>query len=227
MNAARRAVSALGLVAAALLASAASAQTTLIDRGAFRLSVAGREIGRDSFQIGRAGADGRVVAQGWVELEDRRLVTVLETSAAHTLLSYQATVSGGEAARYGATVSARRLYLTTVSPAGEQTREARYREGAVVLEQSVAHHYYFAGKLAREGAVLPVIVPRPLEQPGFDVGPTVSERVRVGGQEVDARRLSLSARGEERRVWLDAQGRVLRVEIPSTGFLAERLRPPG
>ena len=226
MNSARRAACALGLVAAASLASAASAQSALIDRGTFRLSVGGREIGRDSFNISRTSPDGRIVAQGWVDVEGRRVVTVLQTTAAHVLTSYQATVSGGETARYGATVNARRLYLTTVSPAGEQTREARYRDGAVVLEENVAHHYFFAGQLAREGAVLPVIVPRPLEQPSFDVGPVTAERIRVGGQEVEARRLTLTAGGVERRVWLDAEGRVLRVEIPSTGFVAERLRAP-
>jgi hypothetical protein len=204
----------------------AYAQTVLIDAGSFRLSVGGREVGRDSFNIRRTGAgtETRILAQGWIDVDQRRISSLLETTGGFGLTRYQANVTGAESSEFHATVNGRRLLLGARSSAGEQAREARAREGAVLLEENVAHHYFFLGALAREGGRLPVIVPRVDEQADFVVGSITPERVTVGGQEIAARRVQVMAEGRERLVWVDAEGRVLRVEIPSTGFLAERLR---
>jgi hypothetical protein len=224
----RIAAALLALASALASARGTSAQTVLIDAGSFRLSVAGREMGRDSFSIRRTGAgeETRILAQGWIDVNSRKISSMLETNGAYGLIRYQATVSGSEDARFQATVTGRRMEMAVRSQAGEQTREARAREGAVVLEENVAHHYFFLGALAREGARLPVIVPRVDEQADIQVGTITTERLAVGGQEVDAKRVQLTANGIERLIWVDAQGRLLRVEIPSTGFLAERLRAP-
>jgi hypothetical protein len=48
----------------------------------------------------------------------------------------------------------------------------------------------------------------------------------LAGRATEAVQLSLLLGGVERRVWIDRAGKVLRVEIPSTGLIAERLRPP-
>jgi hypothetical protein len=212
----------------ACLAPGARGQTVVLDHGTFRLSIAGREVGRDSFDIRRTGSgdEARVFAQGWVELEGRQLTTILETSGAHAFTAYQATISGAERAEIRARLNGPRLEMTVVSPAGERTRELRARDGAVLLEQNVPHHYYFVGALAREGASLPVMVPRVDDQAVAAVQSIVRESVTVAGRQLDARRLGLSSGGVETRMWIDAEGRVLRVEIPSTGFLAERLAPP-
>ena len=209
------------------LARSASAQT-VIDQGTFRLSVAGRDVGRDSFNILRSGSgdDARILAQGWVDLEQRRINSIVETTAGYGLTRYQATVSGaGIADTIKVQVSGRRLELTVRSPAGERMREARAPAGAVLLEENVVHQYYFVGVLAREGASIPVIAPGG-DTGGLEVQALTRETVTIGGQQVEATRLGLSANGVERRLWIDAQGRVLRLEIPSTGFLAERLRAP-
>jgi hypothetical protein len=218
----------LALVAALGSVCPASAQTVLIDAGSFRLSVGGREVGRDSFNIRRTvvGAETRILAQGWVDVDQRRINSLLETNSGYGLTRYQSTVSGSESAAFSATVNGRRMETAVRSPAGEQAREARAREGAVLLEENVAHHYFFLGALAKEGGRLPVIVPRADEQAEFDVGAITPERLTVGGREIDARRLQISSNGIERLIWVDAEGRLLRVEIPSTGFLAERLKAP-
>jgi hypothetical protein len=218
----------LALAAALGLARPSAAQSVLIDAGAFRLSVAGREVGRDSFNIRRtgAGAETRILAQGWVDVNSRRISSLLETNAGYALTRYQASVSGPDSAEFHATVNGRRLEMAVRSPAGEQAREARAREGAVVLEENVAHHYFFLGVLAHEGQRLPVIIPRVNEQADFQIGAITAGRLTVGGQALDANRVQVTADGVERIIWVDAQGRVLRVEIPSTGFLAERVRAP-
>jgi hypothetical protein len=223
---ARTLLPALGL-AAACTAHSVSAQTVL-DQGTFRLTMAGREVGRDSFNILRHGSgdDARILAQGWVDLDQRRISSIVETTGGYGLTRYQATVSGsGSADTIKVQVSGRRLELTVRSPAGERMREARAPQGGVLLEENVPHQYYFVGVLAREGASIPVIAPGG-DAGGIQVQSLTRETVTIGGQPVDATRLGLSADGVERRLWIDAQGRVLRLEIPSTGFLAERLRAP-
>jgi hypothetical protein len=223
---ARRLLPALGL-AAASLAPGVGAQT-VIDQGTFRLTLSGREVGRDSFNILRHGSgdDARILAQGWVDLDQRRIVSIVETTGGYGLTRYQATVSGGGSAdTIKVQVSGRRLELTVRSPAGERMREARAPAGGVLLEENVPHQYYFVGVLAREGASIPVIAPAG-DAGGLQVQSLTRETVTIGGQPVEATRLGLSADGVERRLWIDAQGRVLRLEIPSTGFLAERLRAP-
>jgi hypothetical protein len=221
-------MSAFGLAAAICLASPASAQTVLIDQGTFRLSLGGREVGRDSFNIGRTGSgdEARILAEGWVDVDRRQISSKLETTGAYALTSYQARVTGADSAQVQAVVRGRRMELTVRSPAGEQTREARAPAGAVLLDENIAHQYYFLGALAREGATIPVITPRRGDPVSVAVQSIAPGSVTIGGQRIDATQLQLSASGVEQRLWTDAQGRVLRVEIPSTGYVAERLRPP-
>jgi hypothetical protein len=218
----------IALALLACLAPASRGQTVVIDQGTFRLSMAGREIGLDSFDIRRSGSgdEARIFAQGWTELDGRRLSSIVEVSGAHSFTAYQATFTGTESAEIRARVNGTRLEVTVVSPVGEQTREFRARDGAVLIEEHVPHHYYFVGVLARPGSALPVIVPRVNDQAVAQIQSAVDESVTVGGQRIEATRLALSIGGVEHRLWIDAQGRVLRLEIPSTGFLAERLGPP-
>ena len=111
--------------------------------------------------------------------------------------------------------------------AGEQEREFRAREGAVLLEENVAHQYYFAVSLADEpGEGVPVVDPRGSDQPRLEVVSASAEALRVGAQTVEARHIRMTLSGVERSVWVDRDGRVLRVEVPSTGYRAERTEPP-
>jgi len=219
----------LALTLAALLSVSgrAAAQGEVLDAGTFRLLLQGREVGTDSFTIRRTGNGGeaRIFAQGESSFQGRRLSTIVETDAHFGFTQYQARISGSETALIDAR-RAQRLEVSVRSAAGERTRELRLREGAVVVEENVPHLYYFIGQLDRVGAVIPVISPQGNDQAQMSVLAISSETVSVGGRSLDARMLRLSLDGVERRVWVDAQGRVLRVEVPSTGYVAERLRPP-
>lgn len=54
-----------------------------------------------------------------------------------------------------------------------------------------------------------------------------SASVTIGGQAIAARALVLvDPSGGNREIWVDAQGRVLKVAIPSRGILALREEPP-
>jgi hypothetical protein len=215
------------------VASGAAGQSVLIDRGTFRLTRGGQEVGQDSFSVLKTGtgATSKILVDGDVLLDGKRIKSIVETSGEHGFLGYQANISGQETAKVTVEPRGRRLEVRVQSASGEQARELRAREGAVVMEEGVAHHYFFLGAMyaagtVREGAVLPVILARGNDQALLELSTATSASVMVGGRSIEGWQLSLTMGGVERRVWIDRSGKVLRVEVPSTGLVAERLRPP-
>ncbi len=69
---------------------------------------------------------------------------------------------------------------------------------------------------------MPVIEPRSRQRTALVASEAVEEEIRLGPNSVQARRVTFSREGEERIVWFDRQGRVLRVEMPERGYVAER-----
>jgi hypothetical protein len=115
----------------------------------------------------------------------------------------------------------RRYRATISSEIGEEDREFQARSDTRVLEQGVAHHYFFLRNL-REGGAAHVLEPRSRRQLTLVAGPRVDEEIQVGPNIVAARRVEFASGADRRIVWYDRQGRVLRLEIPATGYLAER-----
>jgi hypothetical protein len=223
------------LLAAALAtpgAAAAQGQGAVVDAGTFRVYVDGRAAGSEEFTIRKAGsgsagevtAAGRVSVQlpsGSLELTPRLRATGLAADP----VSYQVDVGGSSPQRIVGTVASGRFSAKIVTAAGEQLREYVVSSGALVLDDGVAHHYYF---LANRGAArVPVIVPRENRQALATVARRGEESVDVGGTTVRAYHLVVQvAGGPERHVWVDALNRVLRVEIPERAYLAVRTEIP-
>jgi hypothetical protein len=92
----------------------------------------------------------------------------------------------------------------------------------------VAHHYYFiAQRLAAGATRTPIIVPRESRQIQATIESVGEESISAGGQTVRATRLNVTpAGGDLRSVWIDAQGRVLRVEISARNYVAVRTALP-
>jgi hypothetical protein len=216
----------LALVALGVSATGGASQIVMLDQGAFQLSHQGRAVGTESFTIEQTGAgdDAKIVARGDIALERRRVSTQFDATPRMGFSLYRAEVSGDETLEVVVTRGLR-LGVWVRTPAGIQDREVRLREGAILLDDEVAHLYFF-GSAMTAGATLPVIVPRGNHQAQLQVLTSSPENLTVGGQSIEARRIRLAVDGVERQVWVDAEGRVLRVEIPSTGYLAERVRPP-
>jgi hypothetical protein len=213
--------------------ASAAGQSVLIDRGTFRLTRDGQEVGFDSFSVLRTGTGetSKILVDGDVLLDGRRIKSIVETSGQYGFLAYQANISGQETAKVTVEPRGRRLEVRVQSASGEQARELRAREGAVVMEEGVSHHYYFLGALyaagsVREGAVLPVILARGDDQALLELLTAESTSLTVGGRSIEGWQLSLTMGGVARKLWIDRSGKVLRVEIPTTGLVAERLRPP-
>jgi hypothetical protein len=220
---------------AALLAGAApiSAQTTRVDEGTFRLLVGGREVGMETFSIRQngEGADAVIIAQGRVVLDQNGgtevIANVQLAGAGLRPVAYDLELRGGDARRIHGSVTGRRA-SARITAGAETFREYLVTDGAVVLDDGVAHHYYFVAQRALAGAsTVPIMVPRESRQAQAAISLGGSESVSAGGSTVQARRLTvLPAGGDTRHIWIDGQGRVLRVEIPARNYAAVRTTLP-
>jgi hypothetical protein len=221
-------------LAALVVATPAAAQTVQLDEGTFRLLVAGREVGVETFSIRRngEGADAVIIAQGRVVLNgtggSEVIANVQVSGAGLRPVAYDLELRGADARRIRGSVTGSRASARTMSPAGETMREYLVTEGAVILDDGVAHHYYFMAQRAAAGAArTPIMVPRESRQMLATLTMGGEESVSAGGTTTRARRLTVEpAGGDARHVWIDAQGRVLRVEVPARNYTAVRTTLP-
>lgn len=223
------------LLCAGLLASPAAAQTVTLDEGGFRLLVNGQEVGSETFSIRQngSGQNAVIVAQGRVVLDTARGSQVLNADlqvagSALRPAQYLVNVEGANAEKIAGRVVGGRFSARIVSSGGERMREYLASEGAVVIDEGVAHQYYFLAQRAFSGSgQVPLIIPRQSRQVTATVAERGSEVVSIAGSRIQARRFSVSVPGgPERQVLVDGQGRVLRLEIPVRNFVAERIGAP-
>ena len=183
------------------------AQSAVVDQGTFSVSVSGEVIGREEFSIRRAGLgrSAAYIASGAVTLlldgESQELRPLLSAHAPEGATDgYQLKVTGMDASEIVINLVGPRFVSSFRSAAGEEEREFSARTHTRIVEQFVAHHYYFLANVS-EGT---------------------QEELRLGQNRVEARRVVFQDGDHERIVWFDRQGRVLRVEIPGLEYVAER-----
>jgi len=213
-----------------LLALPARAQVKVVDEGSFTISRGGAPVGREQFAIRRTASPGGdiFVASGTVELNDRRLSPALRTNSDGSALAYQVEVTSGTDVRerLSGNLGRGRFSARLRTPRGESAKEYIVSDGAFVLDDDVFHQYYFLATAQRSGAV-PVVIPRRNAQVSMHVEDQGSESVQVGGASVQSRHLVLTEPdGPTRHLWVDAQGRVLRVTLEDGGLVATRDEPP-
>jgi hypothetical protein len=221
-------------LAVAMAAMPAAGQTIQLDEGTFRILVAGREVGVETFSIRQngEGADAVIIAQGRVVLDGAAgsevIANVQVAGARLRPVAYDLELRGGDARRIRGSVTGSRAAARTVSPAGETMREYLVTEGAVILDDGVAHHYYFLAQRAAAGAAAtPIMVPRESRQTQATISMGAEESVSAGGTTTRGRRMTVQpAGGDVRHVWIDGAGRVLRVEIPARNYTAVRTTLP-
>ena len=219
------------LVLAGLTAAPVAAQGG--DQGTFKVFVEDREVGTEEFTIVQTGtgasaellATGRVrvgLPDGTLELDSRLRARGIGADP----VDYQVSVGGSAPSRTIGTVSSGRFSAKIVTPTGEQLREYVASNGAVVLDEGVAHHYYFLAQRTHQGRV-PVIVPRENRQVIATVTSRGEESVRVNGTSATLFHLVVQPQGgDEHHVWVDALNRVIRVEVPARAWRAERVTLP-
>lgn len=206
----------------------ATAQGIVVDQGQFAVSFGGASAGTEDFSIRRAGLgrEEAFFANATIGLtrdgrpqEIRPLLRAI--APAGVASEYQVEVAGADALELGLRRVGRRYVATIHSEIGEEQREFPAEPDTWILEADVAHLYYFL-RDAAEGSVTPVVVPRSRTRLELTAGASADEDLRVGSTVVPARRVEFSAGEDRRTVWFDQLGRVLRVEIPATGYVAER-----
>ena len=218
---------------AALSASPLAAQAGSVDQGTFRVYVEGNEVGTEQFTITQAGSGGAAVtlASGTVDLRlptgSLRLQPRLRAQGvAADPVQYQVDVSGDSPQRIIGSIASGRVSARIVTSTGEQLREYVASTGAVVLDDAVAHHFWFLAQRMHSGRV-PVIVPRESRQVMATVTDRGEETVQVAGQNVRLFHLVVQPQGgAQADVWVDALNRVLRVDIPARQYRAVRTEIP-
>jgi hypothetical protein len=208
----------------------AAAQVAVVDEGSFTISHNGTRIGREEFAIRRTPNPGGdvLVANATVVYTDRRLSPALQTDAAGAPLRYQVEVSAGADVqeRLQGRVGRGRFSAQLRTPRGESAREYVVADGALILDDDVFHQYYFLARASRTGAV-PVVVPRRNVQLTMRVENQGADMVTIDGSRIAATRYVMTEPdGATRRIWVDSEGRVLRVSLDARGITATRVEPP-
>ena len=204
------------------------AQSVVVDQGTFGLSIHGERIGSEDFIIRRAGLGNQAafISRGVVvrtlDGASEEFTTLLRVTATEgTAAGYEFKSSRPVPVEIMLNASGPRYFSRFISGEGQEEREFRAEPGTRIVEQQVAHHLYFLGNVLKDSTVH-VIEPLSRTDREFLVSTQQDEEIRLGRNRVLARRVIFTSADGDRIVWFDRQGRVLRVEIPTIGYLAER-----
>jgi len=211
-----------------------SAQTVNLDEGTFRILVGGTEVGMETFSIRQNGTgdDAVVIARGRVVLDtgaggQEVQANIQLAGASLRPAAYDVEVRGGGAQRINARITGSRASARISAAAGENMREYLVSDGAVLVDEGVAHHYYFlARKAGNEGITVPIVVPRSSSQVSATVSVEGSASVSIAGAALPATHYVVEAGGSTAHVWADARGRILKVEVPGRRYVAVRTAVP-
>ena len=224
---------AVALGALVLGSARADAQVSTVDEGSFTITRGGATIGREEFRILKqpAGGTTELMARGLAAYGDRRVAPALQTDATGQPLRYQVEVRTGRQVDQRLTGQAMRGHFATQSQTGasEAAREYLVGDRTVVLDDELFHQYYFLALHRRAGglATVPVLMPRRNVHGQARVRDAGADRLTLGARPLDATRLEVTEPdGRVRNVWVDADGRVLRVAGATDGVVAQRDDPP-
>ena len=209
----------------ALVPSAMSGQSAVVDEGTFSVTEKGAPLGRESFRIARTPAPGGQVylVKGQSSLGDNKVSTTLGTDSTGVPVSYESehTVRGQLVQRLQGRGRPGRFSVLKETKSGESAREYPLINGALLLDENIFHHFFFVPGAA--GRDLTIIAPRTAEQGKFRVEERGVEMVEIAGRSLSGRRFALVGSSEASRdVWIDEKGRLLKVAIPERGLVALR-----
>jgi hypothetical protein len=196
------------------------------DQGTLSIRQAGREIGHEEYRLvpsrgGRASGDSVTAFARYPESHPSVSIrAVLDRSPGSPTFSYVVEVRGPQGtSQVLAAGSHNRVILRTVGAGSETARELPGGEQVVVLDDSVFSLYSIVAQLATEsGRPLTALFPRSARRVSFVA--RRQTRQTAGGAETV---IGLSG-GISGTLWLDAGGRLERVELPSSSLEVVRLR---
>jgi hypothetical protein len=218
------------LLALSLPSTAAGQVARTLDRGSFTISISGQRVGREDFTIsGTPGADGmEFISRATVVMGENRLTPSLRSDSTGNPVLYEVRVRGtsGATEQWMGGITRGRVSARINTPRGASEREYVVAEGAVLLDDDVFHQYHFVASRAT-GATVTVVIPRRNTQMVLKVTRAGSETISVAGTQVTSQHLIFTEpSGATREVWVDSEGRVLKVTVPGRNIVAIRDEVP-
>lgn len=209
---------------AALVAGVPSiAAAQQLDAGQLAIMRGGQRVAVESYRVWRAGPNLNAAAN--VEPSGNRggeFQVGLELDGQFRPVRYQRRGSDGPSIEGTWAVDRVRVHMVTAE--GERWKEVASRGPGSVLEEGVAHHYLVLLHVLREtGARVTILLPTLGETAQASLAGEGADEVTVDGRSIAATRFDIQVGGQSRSLWLDAEGRLLRVVDPSSGMEAIRL----
>jgi hypothetical protein len=196
------------------------------DRGVFVLTMAGKQIGTETFEIRSKAGNVEAEAQIELRLEQEGKKVEFKTSATLLLtpelqpLSYEWTQKGTQSSHLQIDLRASPAAARYRTVTGEEdVREFSFQRGIIILDNNVIHHYQLAVhrfRIAGGGKqTFPAFIPQEA-LPGSlnleDVGP---ETETVAGREQMLQHLVMTTDNARIELWVDSRDRLQKISIPA------------
>jgi hypothetical protein len=218
---------AIALTLCSLAPSTLVAQGRIIDEGTFSITRGGVSE-TENFRITRI-ENGLIKATAQVVSGAQRVTSILTVDSLGTPVAYDVSVTekGAKSVAVKAVAGGGRLVAKTNDLHGDESmREYPIVAGrSLLVESGLLHQLYFAALGHRPGSVQ-VIDPRGARVAPSTLSALGLEPVDVGGKSVTGTHYSLVSGAVRRDFWVDAAGRLLRVEVPSDQLVAAREELP-
>ena len=181
-----------------------------LDAGRLYLREDGRRVGTERFRVWRTGSAVNAFA-GVERVQQAAWQVRLQLDPDLRPVKYE--IREGVSALVSGERFPDRVRFHFATPAGERWKQYPVEDAAAILERGVAHHYLVlvhALTAAPDGRLTAIL---PLDGRAVTVrlAAQTEESVSLGDASVEATRYDVDMEGALHRVWLDAEGRLLRV----------------
>jgi hypothetical protein len=224
----RLSVAAVAVLCLAAVPSPAAAQEPgrILDEGVFLITRNGAPAGTETFRIVRVGdGTGNLRATARQTVGERRITSSLTTDSTGVPLAYQLNVFDGKTPVVRLQGQGRPGRLSVVSSDGqrnESMREYVVTAGATaIVDDPLVHEFYFLPLLHRTTPVR-LIAPWAGRQTNVTVVAGGMENVQVAGHSTTAVHYTVGSGADKRDLWVDNQGRLLRLSVPAQQLTAVR-----
>jgi hypothetical protein len=211
----------------ACLTAPAIGQSRVVDEGTFVVLKGGTPTRTESFKITRNEAS--FTATAGLTIGTQQTTSMLTTDSLGTPLLYELHVKdrGAKVVDVRAVARAGRLTsMATFQSGDESMREYPLAQGkSLIVDSGLLHHMYFAA-LGKTAGTFQVIEPRSSRSTSGSMTARGLEPIEVAGRTVTATHYTLSSGSARYEFWIDAQGRLLRVDVPADGLSATREELP-